>query len=67
MGWMARWGGVGVMGWSGWGGVGGGKNSHLGHPRNSHVAHTVTNNTPVGHIVSGSKSRFHCPIGALHG
>ena len=47
-------GGVGV--------VGGVKNPCLGHPMSSHEAHTVANDTPVGHIVSGSKSRSPLPI-----
>ena len=37
----------------GWGGVEGGKNLRLGHPMSSHEAHTVADDTPVGHIVSG--------------
>ena len=51
MGWAAGWGVVGQ------GGVGGIKNLHLGHLMSSHDAHTVANDTPVSHIVSGSKSR----------
>ena len=47
----------GKVGWHGWSLVGGGKNHCLGHPISSHVAHTVANDTPVGHTVSGSKSR----------
>ena len=54
MGWAV--GQVGV-GREGVGGVGGGKNHTLGHPMSSHDAHTVANNTPVGHIASGSKYR----------
>ena len=45
--------GVGGMG----GGVGDGKNHPLGHPMRSHDTHTVANNTPVGHIASGSEYR----------
>ena len=56
----------GMGGGVGWGGVGGGKNLRLGHPTSSHEAHTVANHTPVGHIVSGSKSRSPLKIGALH-
>ena len=54
-------GGAGWGGWVGWGGVGGGKNHLLGHPMSSHDAHTVDNDTPVGHIAIGSKSRFPLP------
>ena len=57
--------GVGGMGGGvGWGGisvVGGGKNHCLGHPMSSHDAHTVANDTIVGHIVSGSKPRSPLP------
>ena len=55
--------GVGGMGsgvgWGGMGrgGVGGGKNYRLGHPMSSHDAHTLANNTPVGHIAGGNKYR----------
>ena len=41
----------------GWGGMGGEKNHHLGHPISSLDAHTVANDTIVGPIVSGRKSR----------
>ena len=58
VGWVAGWGGVG---WGEVGGVGGGKNYPLGHPMSSHDAHTVANDTPVGHIASGSKSRSPLP------
>ena len=51
MGGRVGWGGVGR------GGVGGGKNHPLGHPMSSHDAHTVANNTTVGHTASGSKYR----------
>ena len=55
----------GRVGWDGegggWGGVGGGKNHPLGHPMSSHYTHTVANDTPVGHIVSKSKSRSPLP------
>ena len=54
MGGGAGWGG---MGRGGVGGVGGGKNYPLGHPMSNHDAHTVANNTPVGHIASGNKYR----------
>ena len=57
-GWDVWQGGVG---WGGMGGVGGGKNHPLGHPMSSHEAHTVANDTPVGHIASGSKSRSPLP------
>ena len=43
------------------GGVGVGKNPCLGHPMSSHDAHTVANDTPIDHIVSGSKSRSALP------
>ena len=59
--------GQGGVGRRGVGGMGGGKNHPLGHPMSSHDAHTVANNTPVGHTSSESKYRSHCPIGALHG
>ena len=58
MGWTARQSGVG---WGGVGGVGGGKNHHLGHSMSSHGAHTVSNDTIVGHIVSGNKPRSPLP------
>ena len=49
----------------GQGGVGGSKNHPLGHPMghpmSSHEAHTVANNTPVGHIASGSGSKYRSP------
>ena len=49
-------------GWDGWwGGMGVGKNPRLGHPMSSHDDHTVANETPVGHIVSGSKPRTPLP------
>ena len=64
MGWAAGRSGVGQ---GGVGGVGGGINHRLGHPMSIHDAHTVANNTPVGHIASGSNTGPHCPIGALHG
>ena len=54
MGWVVEQGGVG---WGGVGGVGGGKNHPLGHSMSSHDANIVANDTPVGHIASGSKSR----------
>ena len=57
------WGGVE---WNGWGGVGGEKKICLGRPMSSHDTHTVANDTPVNHRVSGSKPRLHCPIGVLH-
>ena len=44
-------------GWVGLGWVGGGKNHPLGHSMNSYDAHTVPNNTTVGHIARGSKCR----------
>ena len=50
--------GRGGMGWGGVGGVGGGKNHPWGHPMSSHDAHTVANNTLVGHTASGSKYRY---------
>ena len=43
------------------GGEGGGKNYPLGYSMSSHDAHTVANDTPVGHIASGSKSRPSLP------
>ena len=49
------------MGRGGVGGVGGSKNHHLGHSMSSHYAHTMANNTPVGHIVSGNKYRSPLP------
>ena len=55
-------GGEGWVGWGGAGGAGGSKNFCLGHPKSSHDAHTVTNDTPVGHIVSGCKPRSPLPI-----
>ena len=61
--WAMGWGGVG---WGGVDGVGDGKNHCLGHPMSSHDAHTVANDTIVGPIVTGSKPRSHCPMGALH-
>ena len=48
----------GMSGSTGWGEVGGGKNHH---PISSHDAHTVANDTIVGHIVSGSKPRSPLP------
>ena len=54
MGWAAGWGGVGRGGVSG---VGGGKNHPQEHSMSSHDAHTVANNTTVGHVASGSKYR----------
>ena len=55
------WGGMGRggVGWDGegWGGVRSGKNHPLGHSMNSHDAHTVANNTSVGHTASESKYR----------
>ena len=60
MGWIVGWGGVGrgrMGGGAGAGGVGGGKNHYLGQPMSSHNAHTVANDTIVGHIVSGSKPK----------
>ena len=36
-----------------WGGMRGGKNRLFGHPMSSHDAHTLANDTPLGHIVSG--------------
>ena len=56
VGWDGRWGGVG-----GW--VAGGKNPLLGYPMSSHDAHTVANDTSVGHMVSGSKPRSPLPNG----
>ena len=53
--------GRGGVRWGGVGGVKGGKNYPLGHPMSSHDAHTVANDTPVGHIASGSKSRSPLP------
>ena len=48
MGWeVGGWVGWEVCGWVG--GMEGGKNPNLGHPVNSHDAHTVANDTPVGH------------------
>ena len=41
--------------------MGVGKSPHLGHPMNSHDDHTVANETPMGHIVSGSKPRTPLP------
>ena len=58
MGWVVGWGGVE---WGGVGRVGGGKNHPLGDPMSSHDAHTVANDTPVGHIASASKSRSPMP------
>ena len=58
VGWAAERGGVGQ---GGVGGVGGGKNHPLEHPMSSHDAHTMVNDTPVGHIASGSKSRSSLP------
>ena len=56
MGGGARWGRMGRSGWGGrW------KNHPVGHPMSSHDAHTVANDTPVGHITSGSKSRSPLP------
>ena len=51
------------MGWDGeeWVGEGGGKNHPLGHSMSSHDAHTVANDTPVGHRASGSKSMSSLP------
>ena len=43
------------------GGVGGGKKPCLGYSMSSHDAHTVANNTPVGHMVNGSKPRSPMP------
>ena len=61
MGGGVGWGGVGQGGvvWCGvvWCGVGGGKNYHLEYSMSSRDTHTVVNDTPVGHIASGSKSR----------
>ena len=54
MGWAAGWGGVGQ---GGVGREGGGKNQPLGHSMSSHDAHTVANNTLVGHTASGNKYR----------
>ena len=51
-GWDGQWGGEGGVG-----GEGGGKNHCLGHHMSGHDTHTVANNTPVGHIVSGRKYR----------
>ena len=59
VGGMGKWGRVGWGGCMGW--AGGGKNPCLGHPMSSHDAHTVANDTPVGHIVGGSKSRSPLP------
>ena len=53
--------GWGRIGWGGVGGAGGGKNPCLGYPMNSLDTHTVANNRPVGHIVSGSKYRSPLP------
>ena len=64
MGGGAGWGGVG---WGKVGGEGGAKNHPLGHSMSSHDAHTVANDTSVGQIASGSKSKSQCPVGALHG
>ena len=55
MGGGAGWVGVGWEEVGGW--VGGGKNYPQGHAMSSHDAHTVANNTPVGHTASGSKYR----------
>ena len=44
--------GVGRMGQGGVGGVGGGKNPCLGRSMSSHNAHTVANDSSVGHIAS---------------
>ena len=41
-----------AVGWLGWGGVRGGKNNQFGHPMSSHDAHTVANDTIVGHVVN---------------
>ena len=50
------------MGWAAeWGGMGGGKNHRFGHPMSSHDAHTVANDTIMGHIVSGIKPRSPLP------
>ena len=49
-----EWDGVG---WGGVGGVGGGKNHHLGQPMSSYNAHTVADDSSVGHMISGGKSR----------
>ena len=57
-GMAVEWGGVGR---GGVGGDGGGKKPPLGHSMSSHDAHTVANDTPVGHIASGSKSRSSLP------
>ena len=61
MGGGMGWGGTGRGGWVGWGGVGGGKNHPLGHPMSSHDTHTVANDTAVGPIASGNKSRSPLP------
>ena len=50
-----------IGGGVGLGGVEGGKNSYLGHPMSSHDVHTVANDTPVGRIITGSKSRSPLP------
>ena len=53
--------GQGRVGWTGVDVVGGGKSYHLRHPISSYDAHTVANDTIVGHIVSGSKPRSPLP------
>ena len=58
-GWNGQWGGAGR---SEVGGVGSGKNPCSGYLISSHDAHTVDSDTPVGHIVSGSKSSTPLPI-----
>ena len=53
------------VGWGGkgWSGVGWevAKPPYLGHPVSSHDAHTMASDTPVGHIVRGSKFRSPLP------
>ena len=56
VGWVVGWGGLGGVGWGGWW-----KAPHLEHLMSSHDAYTVTNDSPVGHIVSGSKPRSPLP------
>ena len=57
-GWWVKMGSDGV----GWGGVEHSRNPCLGHSISSHDAHTVANDTPLGYIVSESKSMSPLPI-----
>ena len=43
------------IGWGGW--CRRWQNPYIGHPMSSHDANTMANDTPVGHIVSGSEPR----------